>query len=95
MIGVGLAERSGLIGALIRKIVLVAPRPATAVYSHMLHHYRRLAGTAAFRAKLGACADEAAVWQLMREHEWNRESAAQRALLTQRLRGRAASAGKS
>lgn len=28
MIGVGLAEQSGLIGALIRKIVLVAPRPA-------------------------------------------------------------------
>jgi aminobenzoyl-glutamate transport protein len=28
MIGVGLAERAGLIGALIRKIVIIAPRPA-------------------------------------------------------------------
>jgi PTS system nitrogen regulatory IIA component len=76
-------------------LVLVAPRPATAIYTHMLKHYHTLAASARFRAALHACASAEELWKLMRENEWNRERDAARTLLTARLRDKVPTAGNS
>ncbi len=51
-------------------LVLLVPRPATAVHFELLSHYLRLLGQAGFRDRLAACADQSAVWRLFEQHEW-------------------------
>lgn len=54
-------------------LVLVAPRPATAIHHAMLLHYRRLLHDQDFLARLRACTSAPEVWWLFREHEWSLE----------------------
>lgn len=61
-------------------LVLVAPRPATAIHHAMLQHYRRLLEDADFLRRLRACPDAAEVWWLLREHEWSPEAPRGRAV---------------
>lgn len=76
-------------------LVLVAPRPATGVYALMLQHYHVLVRDAAFRARLAAARDRAAVWQLFREHEWNRDPGVRNRFLTTSLQPRRRTKGLS
>ena len=54
-------------------LVLVAPRPATAVHHQMLSHYRALFADKDFHTRLRECEDREAIWHLWREREWNRD----------------------
>ena len=54
-------------------LVLVVPRPATALHHAMLQHYEAMLARPDFRAQLVEAQDAPGIWRLFREHEWDRE----------------------
>jgi len=50
-------------------LILMVPRPASTRHFDLLAYYHSLLLNVLFRQKLGACADESAVWRLFERHE--------------------------